>query len=152
MSDPRFYPHPVAAALPVRRPSVLPASLTMGAAGLIVGAACASAENLRRMNNGEIDAGQMVKNVVYDAAGTAVASAVGTAAVKLIGVSGVVAVASMFAAATATRYLYDEAFQTAVAPAAAPETAPDPAPPKTAPPKRSAVKSRKQPPGSGKEE
>jgi hypothetical protein len=156
MNDPRYSASP---AVPpsASNPSVLPASLAMGMAGMIIGASGASAANLRRLKNGEIDGRQATKNVMYDAAGAAVATAAATAAVRLIGVSGVVAVAGMFAAATATRYLYDGAIQPASAPAAAPQPATsEPVAAKKAAPKRPAAKSGKQPSGgqtgSGKEE
>jgi hypothetical protein len=83
----------------------------MGGLGIIVGATGSAAANIRSMQNGEIQKGQAIGNVVRDAAGAGVATAAATAIVGRLGLTGLVSVAGLLTVATATRYLYNAAFE-----------------------------------------
>ena len=153
MVDPRNSQYPAPGTPAVHRPPLLVPTVAMGGVGLVVGAAGASAANIRRVKNGEIEAGRALKNVVRESAGAALATAAATLVVRTIGVSGMVSAAGMLAAATAVKYFYDGAFQ----PPQAQETAgPESSGPQKPAKKRSTVKSRKKPQSgqtdTGKEE
>jgi hypothetical protein len=102
---------------------------------MIVGGAASAAANIRRLNNGEIEKGEAVKNVVRDSAGAGVATAAATAVVGALRLGGLLSVVGLLTTATATKYLYDTAFEPKPAPAAAkPETKTAPAAKKAAKP------------------
>ena len=104
---------------PARPTPVTPSALAMGGLGVIVGAASSAAANIRRVNNNEIGRGQALKNVVRDSAGAGVATAAATAVVGALRLGGLFNVAGLLTVATATKYLYDTAFEPQPAPAAA---------------------------------
>ena len=115
MNDPRYATYPAGINPPRKAPA--PSVLTMGGIGLIIGAAGSAAANIRRVNNGDIDKGQALRNVSRDAAGTSLATVAATAAVNVLGLSGLFSAAGMLAAATATKYLYDSAVELPARPA-----------------------------------
>jgi hypothetical protein len=111
------YLHPPTAMNPPRQVSATPSALIMGGFGMIVGATGSAAANIRRLNNGEIDRGQALKNVVRDSAGAGVATAAATAVVGALRLGGLLNVAGLLTVATATKYLYDTAFEPQAVPA-----------------------------------
>jgi hypothetical protein len=119
MNENRYYQYP-AGMYPARPAAPAPSALKMGGVGMIVGAAGSAAANIRRLQSGDIDKGQALKNVVRDAAGAGVATAAATAIVGMLGLSGLLSVAGLLTTATATKYLYDGALGPAVKPASEP--------------------------------
>ncbi|PID40000.1 MAG: hypothetical protein CR984_05465 [Proteobacteria bacterium] len=122
-----------------------PSALAMGGFGMIVGGAASAAANIRRMNNGETEKGEALKNVTRDAVGAGVATATATLLVNMLRLSGLFAVAGTLTAATATKYLYDTAFEPKPEPVEA-KPAPRPVAKKKAVPKGPAKKSAKKSP------
>jgi hypothetical protein len=107
----------------------------MGGVGMIVGGSASAAANIRRLNNGEIEKSEAVKNVIRDSAGAGVATAAATAVVGALRLGGLLSVAGLLVTATATKYLYDTAFEPKPAPASVkPETEKAPEAKKTARP------------------
>jgi hypothetical protein len=141
MDNTRYLNYP-AGTYPPQKTTAAPSALAMGGFGMIVGAAGSAAANIRRLNNGEIEQGEALKNVVRDATGAGVATAAATALVNMLGMSGLFAVAGTLTAATATKYLYDTAFEPKPEPVAA-QPAPKPVVKKKAAAKKPAKKSPK---------
>jgi hypothetical protein len=115
------YIHPPATTTmnPPRQVSATSSALTMGGFGMIVGAAGSAAANIRRLNNNEIERGQAMKNVVRDSVGAGVATAAATAVAGALRLGGLFNVAGLLTVATATKYLYDTAFEPQAVPAVA---------------------------------
>ena len=88
-----------------------PSPWAAGGFGMIVGATASAAANIRRLNNQEIDRGQAMKNVIRDAAGAGVATATAAAVVGAFRLGGLFNLAGILAVGTATKYLYDTAFE-----------------------------------------
>ena len=105
------YIHPSTAMNPPRQLSATPSALAMGGFGMIVGAASSAAANIRRLNNGDIERGQALKNVVRDSVGAGVATAAATAVVGALRLGGLFNVAGLLTMATATKYMYDTALE-----------------------------------------
>ena len=103
---------------PPRPTPAAPSALAMGGLGMIVGGSASAAANIRRLNNGEIEKREAVKNVVRDSAGTGIATATATAVVGALRLGGLLSLVGLLTTATAAKYMYDRAFQ----PNPAPET------------------------------
>jgi hypothetical protein len=112
------YTHYPTGMTPPRPATTTPSALAMGGVGMIVGGSASAAANIRRLNGGEIEKGEAVKNVVRDSAGAGIATAAATAVVGALRLGGLLSVVGLLATATATKYLYDTAFE----PKPAPET------------------------------
>lgn len=138
MDNSRYLYYP-AGTVPVRKTMPTSSPLTMGGFGMIVGAAGSAAANIRRLNDGDIDKGQAALNVARDAAGAGVATAVATGIVNVLGLTGLLSVAGLLTTATATKYIYNSAFEPKKEPAA-PEPAPKPSAKKTAATKKAVKK------------
>jgi hypothetical protein len=117
MDNTRYLNYPAGTYPP--KTTASPSALAMGGFGMIIGAAGSAAANIRKMKSGEIEKAEALKNVARDATGAGVATAAATALVNMLRLSGLFAVAGTLTAATATKYLYDTAFEPKPRPVAA---------------------------------
>ncbi|WP_319523043.1 hypothetical protein [uncultured Desulfosarcina sp.] len=134
MDNSRFTHYPTGIT-PPRPATTTSSALAMGGVGMIVGGSASAAANIRRLNSGEIEKSEAVKNVIRDSAGAGIATAAATAVVGALRLGGLLSVVGLLTTATATKYLYDTAFEPKPAPATVkPETKKAPAAKKVAKP------------------
>ncbi len=90
---------------------LLPAATTAaGGVGAIVGGAVAAAQDVKRVNQGEMTKAQAAADVGKEAVGTGLSTAAGVAVTGALGVTGLLGLASIVGVAAGTKYLWNKKF------------------------------------------
>lgn len=85
------------------------ATLAMGAAGAIIGAAISTARNIGKVQEDKITRDEAVKDVLRESGTTGASTAAGTAIVSALGLTGLASLAGLVGVTVGTKYLMDKA-------------------------------------------